>query len=62
MIDFDRDGDEDIIDIDDARIPQAVRTHGAQFRNPARFVVDMENGEYVLFAEDGALLDLVHLR
>lgn len=62
MIVFDWDGDEDIVDIDNARIPQAVRTHGARFRNPARFVADLGNDEYVLFAEDGELLDLVYLR
>lgn len=62
MIVFDWDGDEDIVDIDNARIPQAVRMHGARFRNPARFVADLGNDEYVLFAEDGELLDLVYLR
>lgn len=59
MIDND---DEVVMDIDDLRVPEVVRDHGLRFRKPARFVTDLGNGEYVLSAADGELLDLVYLR
>ena len=56
------DEDEEVMDIDDARVPESIRAHGKRFRKPARFVVDLGNGEYVLSAADGELLDLVYLK
>lgn len=53
--------EEDLLDINDPRVPEIVREHGKLFRSPAAFVEDMGNGEYVLFAEDGELLDIVQL-
>ena len=54
--------DEEVMDIDDPRVPEAVRQHGLRFRNPARYVVDLGNGEYILGAEDGELLDLLIIK
>lgn len=54
--------EEEVMNIDDPRVPDAVRVHGARFQKPARFVVDLGNGEYVLSAADGELLDLVYLK
>jgi len=57
------DGDEaEVMDIDDPRVPEEIRHHGMQFRKPARYIVDLGNGEYVLSAADGELLDLVCLQ
>jgi hypothetical protein len=50
---------EEIMDIDDPRIPEIIRAHGRRFKKPARFVADLGSGEYVLSAEDGELLDMV---
>lgn len=47
--------------IDDPRVPQAIRDHARRFRNPAKYVEEPGNGEYVLFADDGEVLDLVTL-
>lgn len=54
--------DEEMMDIDDPRVPEAVRLHGRRFRKPGRYVVDLGNGEYVLGAEDGELLDLLIIK
>ena len=54
--------DEEIMDIDDARVPEAIRAHGGNFRRPARFVVDLGNDEYMLLDADGEVLDLVCLQ
>jgi len=54
--------DETTLDLDDLRVPSEVREHGLRFRNPARLAVDLGNGEYLLYAEDGELLDLIYLR
>lgn len=35
---------------------------GMRFRKPARFVIDLGRGEYVLSAADGEVLDLVCLK
>ena len=56
------DGDEEAMGIDDERVPDLIRAHGLRFRKPARFVFDAGRGEYVLFAEDGEVLDIVHLK
>jgi hypothetical protein len=52
---------EEPIAITDERIPPPIRKHGERFRKPARFAVTLENGEYVLLAEDGECLDVVGL-
>ncbi|WP_449371596.1 hypothetical protein [Thiomonas sp.] len=53
---------EEVLDIDDPRIPDAIRDFGAGFRNPARYVIDLGHGEYVLYGADGELLDLCYLK
>lgn len=52
---------EEVISINDKRVPKAVRQHGKLFKNPARFVIDAGDGQYLLYAEDGELLDLVYV-
>lgn len=52
---------EVVLSIDDAGIPEPIRRHGARFRNPARYVIDLGEGEYLLYDGDGELLDLCHL-
>ncbi|QIL44136.1 hypothetical protein G7045_07565 [Acidovorax sp. HDW3] len=56
------DDEEEIMNIDDPRVPDAIRAHGRRFRKPARFVVDVGNNEYVLSSEDGEVLDIVCLK
>ena len=53
---------EEVLVIDDERIPPAVRAHGARFRNPARYAIEVGPGEYVLYGADGELLDLCCLK
>ncbi|WP_127478487.1 hypothetical protein [Sulfurivermis fontis] len=53
---------EEVLSIDDERIPPPVRAHGARFRNPARYVIVVSPNEYVLYGGDGELLDLCCLR
>jgi hypothetical protein len=53
---------EEVLDIEDERVPQVVRQHGRRFRKPAKWVIDVGAGEYVLFSEDGEVLDLVIVR
>ena len=50
------------MDITDARAPETVRTHGRQFRKPARFVMDLGNDVYCLVDADGEALDLIYLK
>lgn len=50
-----------IFPILDPRVPDEIRTFGLQFRNPAAFVEVLSETEYVLFASDGELIDLVVL-
>ena len=52
---------EDVWFVDDPRVPQVIREHGARFRNPARYVIAVD-GEYLLYGADGELLDLCRLR
>ncbi len=52
---------EELIDINDPRLPKAVRKHGKLFKNPARYVIDDGDDSYILYAEDGELLDMVYL-
>jgi len=56
------DDEEELLDIEDPRVPECIREHGRRFRNPARFAVDLGRGEYLLHAEDGELLDVVRLK
>ena len=53
---------EEVLSIDDARIPPTIQAHGARFRNPARYVIEVGPGEYVLYGADGELLDLCCLK
>jgi len=53
--------EQDIWPIDDARVPRWVREHGLRFRYPAAFVERLAEGEYVLFGDDGELVDMVYL-
>lgn len=53
---------EVVLAIGDPEVPEVVRRHGARFRNPARYVIDLGGGEYLLYGGDGELLDLCFLR
>lgn len=53
--------DDEIKDINDPSLPEAVREHGRQFKNPAKYVEDLGEGEYALYTQDGELLDLIYL-
>jgi hypothetical protein len=51
---FTEDDDEGILlDIDDLLVPQAVKEHGACFRNPVRCVHDFGEGAYLLYSQEG---------
>jgi hypothetical protein len=52
---------EEVLSIDDPGIPPALQAHGARFRKPARYVIELGPGEYALYAADGELLDLCWL-
>jgi hypothetical protein len=54
--------DDEIMNIEDALVPEAIRAHSTRFRKPARFVVDLGNDEYILIDADGEVLDLVYLK
>lgn len=56
------DDDEKLLDIDNETVPETIREHGRQFRKPARIVADLGDGEYILFAENGEVLDMVILQ
>lgn len=49
---------EDVWTIDDARVPDVIRQHGGRFRNPARYVIEVNPDEFALYGGDGELLDL----
>jgi hypothetical protein len=51
--------EDEVIDINEPSLPDALREHGKRFRKPARYVVDLGDGEYLLFSEDYELLDAV---
>ena len=53
---------EDVWIVNDPRVPMAVRDHGARFRHPACYVIEVEPGSYLLYAADGELLDLCCLK
>lgn len=42
---FDSEDLDELLDIDDPRVPDIVREHGCRFRKPARFVSDLGEGE-----------------
>ena len=49
---------EELVDIEDPSLPVALREHAGRFKNPRKVVIVVGNGEYVLYAADGELLDL----
>lgn len=54
--------DEDrLLMIEDPLLPEAIRVHAARFKKPVRFVLPVD-GDFVLFAEDGELMDIVSLK
>jgi hypothetical protein len=53
---------EELLDIKDSQLPDALREYAKKFRNPGRYVIETGEGEYVLYAEDGELLDLYFLK
>lgn len=53
---------EDVWSIDDARVPEVIRQHGERFRNPGRYVIEVNPDEFALYGGDGELLDLCALR
>lgn len=52
---------EDVWGIDDPRVPEEIREHGARFHPPARYVIAVDDDEFALYAADGELLDLCAL-
>jgi hypothetical protein len=56
------DGDEEgaIMHIDDPRVPDVIREHGAQFRTPVCYVTVIGEN-IVLSAEDGEVIDICTL-
>ncbi len=56
------DEEEEIMDIDDPRVPELLRAHGRRFRPPAKVVLHLGNGEYILETAGGEVLDLVSLQ
>ncbi|PIQ36408.1 MAG: hypothetical protein COW59_12745 [Lysobacterales bacterium CG17_big_fil_post_rev_8_21_14_2_50_64_11] len=51
---------DEVMAIDDPRVPEWVRAHGRGFRQPSAFVEALGEDEYALFASDGELIDLVY--
>lgn len=49
---------EALVDIDDPRLPDALRYHAEQFDNPGKVVIVVGDGEYALYGADGEFLDL----
>jgi hypothetical protein len=49
---------EELADIEDPSLPDDLREHAGQFKNPGKVVIVVGGGEYVLYAADGELLDL----
>jgi len=50
---------EDVLDIDDPDLPDALREQGKLYKNKAQLVINLGDGEYLLYAEDGEMLDAV---
>lgn len=57
---MDTDPHDDVIPIDDPRVPAWVRAHGRRFRQPAAFAERLDDDEYALFASDGELIEVVY--
>jgi hypothetical protein len=53
------DDDDEVIDINDPKLPDALREFGKRFRKPARWVVELGDGEYLLYSDDYELLDAI---
>jgi hypothetical protein len=53
---------EELLDVDNPQLPDTLREHAKKFRNPGRYVIEVGESEYVLYAEDGELLDLFFLK
>jgi hypothetical protein len=51
---------DDVMLIDDPRVPEWVRARGRRFRQPAAFAEALDTDEYALFASDGELIDLIY--
>ncbi|CAD6874855.1 hypothetical protein [Methylomonas fluvii] len=49
---------EELVDIDDPCLPDALRNHAALFDNPGKVVIVVGDGEYALYAADGEFLDV----
>jgi len=49
---------EELLDIDDPQLPEALRDHAKRFKNPGKVVIVIGDGEYLLYAADGEWLDL----
>ena len=49
--------DEELIPIEDPRIPLELREHAARFRTPVRYVIFC-GADIVLCAEDGEVIDI----
>jgi len=57
---YDLDDDEGVLrEMTDPLVPQALREHGARFRNPAAYALDLGDGAYFLYGKDGELLDML---
>ena len=52
---------EEILAIDDPRVPEELRAHAAQFLVKVCFVA-FDGADFCLFAEDGELVDLGYFR
>lgn len=49
--------EDEAIDINNPHLPDTLREHGKRFRKPTRWVIDLGDGEYLLFYEDYEQLD-----
>jgi hypothetical protein len=58
--DSEEDETDEIMDIDDPRVPEVIREHAARFKTPVRFVTFC-GPDIVLSAEDGEVIDICAL-
>lgn len=54
--------DGHFMDLADPRVPAKVREHAATFGRPARLVTFVRDGEYVIHAANGEILDVMVLK
>lgn len=54
---MDDDAADEFCEIDDLRVPQALREHAERFRTPVRYV-GIYGPDVVLFAGDGEVVDI----